>query len=259
MNSNPMNTARHIAECASDHHAAQTDDPNAWGVTIDGAVVYEFDFTEQEARIIADLLNENPDLTWDEMEPLLEERLRQKRMEEEDAINRPAEEWLRQASRGINDIDSGAQWFGIGSALIAIAQELRQANQKPSVLLIPTETQTSIYETSIYDPQTGIQYTLTVDAGPDLSKFLSPVTFRILNAAATSDSEYPNIFIKGEEALEWWRQIVAHYRSQNRIAKFQYNQAVTAEKKAGDILRQWTMDKEDRESVPSPDPSAIPF
>ena len=124
----------------------------------------------------------------------------------------------------------------------------------PTVLLIPSET-----SIRLYDPQTGIQYTLTVDAGPDLSKFLSPVTFRILNAAATSDSEYPNIFIKGEEALEWWRQIVAHYRSQNRIAKFQYNQAVTAEKKAGDILRQWTMDKEDRESVPSPDPSAIPF
>lgn len=133
-------------------------------------------------------------------------------------------------------------------------QEFPETRPAPSALLIPTET-----HTSIYDPLTGIQYTLTVDAGPDLSKFLSPVTFRILNAAATSDSEYPNIFIKGEEALEWWRQIVAHYREQNRIAGWQYQQAVTIEKKAGDILRQWTEAKNDSESYPSPSADTIPF
>ena len=179
-------------------------------------------------------------------------------------INKNREETIRAFCDAIGNDDAAPAARQIAQSIfepiemLAVAlynlQEFpTERNQKPSVLLIATEA-----HASLYDPQTGIQYTLTVDAGPDLSKFLSPVTFRILNAAATSDSEYPNIFIKGEEALEWWRQIVAHYRSQNRIAKFQYNQAVTAEKKAGDILRQWTMDKNDRESVPSPDPSAIP-
>lgn len=125
----------------------------------------------------------------------------------------------------------------------------------PTVLIIPSEN-----ATRLYDPTTGIQYTLRhFPADGKISEYMVPVGFVALNAAATGDNDSPHIYADGDEALDWWRQIVAHYREQNRIAGWQYQQAVGIEKKAGDILRQWTEAKNDGESYPSPSPSEIPF
>lgn len=232
-----------------------TDDPlDGWSVHQDGALVYE-EMTEWEAKTAAAILNEQGDMTWDELETLLEEALRRKRVEDGDAITRSTAEWLRQAAMGINEQDGGAQQFRIGCALIAIAKELHAANQKPGVLLIQTEA-----SARLYDPQTGIQYGLRYwPLQLWSSNIVPPINFSAINATATADDNHPHVWSDGEEGLEWWRQIVEHYRAQNRLAQFRYDQAIAAEQKAGSILREWRKAKEDAESVPSARSSDIPF
>lgn len=180
-------------------------------------------------------------------------------------INKNREETIRAFCDAIGNDDAAPAARQIAQSIfepiemLAVAlhslQEFPETRPAPSALLIPSET-----ATRLYDPTTGIQYSLrhySADAWD--SKHVSPVAFTALNATATGDNDSPHIYADGDDALDWWRQIVAHYREQNRIAGWQYQQAVTIEKKAGDILRQWTEAKNDSESYPSPSADTIPF
>jgi hypothetical protein len=120
----------------------------------------------------------------------------------------------------VHDYNLAVAVRDLDNRIKTLAAELPQrVTGQPLVILL-----NGIETSCIYDPCTGIEYTLTHYQDRKMSKYdYTPVKLTATNAACTSETQYPDIKHRDGMAIDFFGQLIGHYYAAGKLTKAQYD------------------------------------